>query len=114
RSHQRPRGIGLAVEGDLTAEPEAVEQPGADLAPAGVMPDEVGVTVAVEVGDGGDAPAGVGLRGQLLLRDPRHTVHDPDAVAAEGRVAPDEVGIAVAIEVAGAHDLPAGIRLGRD
>src|SRR5208282_251155 len=75
-----------------------------------VVPENVGLAVAVEVAGADDRPAGGGRHGGDVrgggVQD-RGAVHQPDRHIA-GRVAPENVAHAVAVEVAGADDRPGG------
>ena len=81
------------------------------------MPQDIGVTVAVEVRDFDDLPVRVGLRSEV--GNAAHAVrvgaeftdvaHEPDAHLPRSELLPNEIGGAVVIDVSDAGDLPAQI-----
>src|SRR5262249_20197184 len=80
-----------------------VHLPDAELA-CGLLPDEVGLAVAVDVAAADDVPVCPRI-GQADLRDRRRPVHQPDAGGAV-IVLPDEVGFAISVDVAAGDDVP--------
>src|ERR1700724_1652659 len=107
-----PARAGIAADRHHGGRGGAVHQPNRGLA-VGVLPQNVGVAVAVEVTDAGDAPARSRVRSNQRLAERGGAVHQPDCRLAIG-VLPQDVGIAVAVEVTRADHLPARSRIATD
>src|SRR5512146_1361134 len=83
----------------------AVHDPDAAVAGERVLPEDVGVAVAIEVAGARNHPAG----GNAAHGEPGDfggPVHGPRPVLSGRRVLPKDIGVAVAIEIARADHLP--------
>src|SRR5207244_847200 len=90
----------------------SVHQPDAGR-PVIVLPQDVGLAVAVEIARAFDVPGGAGIGADIDGRGGRGPVHQPDA-GLTVVVLPKDVGLAVAVEIAGALDMPRSTRIGAD
>src|SRR6266436_4002174 len=101
----RPHGGYVCCNQQRLRDLSAVHEPDRYVA-AGVIPEKVALTIAVEVAGFGDRPAGRGEADTSSQGDLR-AIHQPDSHVAAG-VAPKNVALAVAVEVPGADSRPDG------
>src|SRR5207247_5270204 len=87
----------------------AVHEPDRVLTGRAVAPQDVGLTVSVEVSDSRDAPVEIPLRRELSASLEGGSVHEPDRVLAGRAVAPQDVGLAVSVEVSDSGNAPVEI-----
>ena len=110
------RAVRAHIEQDLVTLADPVGVRGAVHGPdcrqaAVVLPKNVGLAVAVEIGRRSDMPRGPNIGKDGAASD-RGAVHGPDRRQA-AVVLPKNVGLAVAVEIGRCSDMPAGPNIGQ-
>ena len=90
-----------------TNETDPIKIPGTIFPGDGVSPDNIHLTIGIEITGAHDFPILIGGGGYITKTNDANTFQVPDQVIAGGGIAPKNIHLFVGIEIPGTHDFPA-------
>ncbi len=105
-------GPGIGADAAAADQFVPVHFPDRDLAAGGVLKQDIGMTVVIEIAGSDRFPSRPGLGADGPAADQGVPVHFPDRGLTTARVLKQDVGMAVVIEIAGSDRFPAWSRIG--